>query len=320
MAMRALVWGSLAAHVFSLSVHEKGLPGALKSVGSFTQHGQSLTLRMPKQNVPNADEYQCALFDFKSDVGLLSYKPLPSSETKVHHMTLHLCDARIRDAMKPGKRGVCPDFNYYFCKIFAGFEHMGSATAHPSTTRWGENMGVNVGPDSPFQVAVLEVHNNAPLQHDDSGFELGLSKGKLQKQIVQDVMDCSPNAGGPLPPGQKAFNVSCSHEWTAGESAEVVMVHFHFHSLGTKLSWWIKHADGSIQTPTAQYRLGVSKTQHLAQPIKLKTGAVIHLQCTYDTTNKTRPTAFGMRASDEMCNLFYTYYSDNGKLVLAAGR
>ena len=83
-------------------------------------------------------------------------------------------------------------------------------------------------------------------------------------------MDCSPNAGGPLPPGQKAFNVSCSHEWTAGESAEVVMVHFHIHSLGTKLSWWIKHADGSIQTPTAQYRLGVSKTQHLAQPIKLK--------------------------------------------------
>ena len=52
----------------------------------------------------------------------------------------------------------------------------------------------------------------------------------------------------------------------------------------------------------------------------LQTGAVIHLQCTYDTTNKTRPTAFGMRASDEMCNLFYTYYSDNGKLVLAAGR
>jgi hypothetical protein len=297
-----------------ISSHKNAFDGAN---GEFQQEGEKMTLKMPVANIAEANEYQCTLFEFPHDVGLLSFKALPSSKTKVHHMTLHLCDASIGTVMKPGKRTPCGDkMQGKYCKVFAGFEHMSSGAAETPTFKFGEGMGVNVGPKSKLQVGVLEVHNNAPLKQDDSGFQVEFSRGVLQKQIVQDVMSCD-NDDVPIPPHKKAYNVSCvGKRWTSHDSGFISMVHFHFHGLGTNITWWIKHADGRIETPAAQYQLGAPKTVVLTQPVELEPSASVHLQCTYDTSRKKESTYFGMSATDEMCNIFFAYYTTDGKLAL----
>ena len=39
------------------------------------------------------------------------------------------------------------------------------------------------------------------------------------------------------------------------------------------------------------------------------------IECEYDTTHKQTPTKFGPSSDDEMCNIFFAYYSDNGQLL-----
>ena len=39
------------------------------------------------------------------------------------------------------------------------------------------------------------------------------------------------------------------------------------------------------------------------------------IECEYDTTHKKTPTKFGPSSDDEMCNIFFAYYSDSGKLL-----
>jgi hypothetical protein len=39
------------------------------------------------------------------------------------------------------------------------------------------------------------------------------------------------------------------------------------------------------------------------------------IECEYDTTHKQTSTKFGPSSDDEMCNIFFAYYSDNGQLL-----
>merc|ERR1711907_526626 len=154
--------------------------------------------------------------------------------------------------------------------------------------------GVNVGPSTENKYAVLQVHNNAPLVADDSGFRLRFVRAKLPKQVEQGLVDCANIFSSPIPAHTPSYSVKCAKQWDS-KAIMITLLHFHFHSLGSAISWKIRRADGSIFLPVNQYSKGATKTVFIVDtPIRLEKGDTIHVECTYDTSHKSTPTEFGM--------------------------
>jgi hypothetical protein len=66
----------------------------------------------------------------------------------------------------------------------------------------------------------------------------------LALQITQDRLAC-PDDGILIPPLTPSFKFGCvGYDWTAAEDAHVVLLHFHFHGLGKRISYAVQHADG----------------------------------------------------------------------------
>merc|ERR1711871_299086 len=295
--MPRLVFLMLLATAFSLPFER-----TTKIGGAFSDKGEaSMTVKMPLSNVPYENQYRCSGHKLTEDAGILSFTPLPSDKQRVHHMTIYFCPTEVVDPAL-GVVG-CPKDLRARCKMFGGYEHMG-ATAEVGTVRFGPDTGVNVGPSAHLKYAVLEVHNNLPLELDESGFRLQYTHGHLAKQVVQGLVDCGSS---PIPGSMQEYNVSCTLPWHA-KTASIVMLHFHFHSLGSQISWSIEHANGSVVEPSMQYKLGDAKTQLVGTPIQIHSGDKIHLTCTYNTSAKASATAIGPSSTDEMCNLFFAYY------------
>jgi len=214
--------------------------------------------------------------------------------------------------------------------MVAGYEHM-DAMSKNHRISFPDGTGIAIGAQSPYKYAVIEVHNNMPIKQDASGFRLEYSPGTPPKQITQDRLSC-PDEGQLIPPLRPSFKFGCvGYDWTAAEDAHVVLLHFHFHGLGKQISYAVQHADGS-KTPGAVWfvaggkdadavgtNIGAGVTHHktvtLETPLTLKHGDKMLIECEYDTTHKKTPTKFGPSSDDEMCNIFFAYYSDSGKLL-----
>merc|ERR1711988_1921344 len=194
---------TLVTLVFSVPI-----PHSETQVNFSPNSTETLVVKMPLSDVPRANEYRCATQKLVEDVGILSFIALPSDYAKVHHMSLYFCPAAMTD-----QPGGCPAGLSDRCKLFGGFEHMGANVATKSRPiSFGPGTGVNVGPSTENKYAVLQVHNNAPLVGDESGFELHYTHARLPRQVEQAFVSCG-TAETPIPAGKAAFRVACSHTW-----------------------------------------------------------------------------------------------------------
>ena len=112
------------------------------------------------------------------------------------------------------------------------------------------------------------------------------------------------NFGINTPAGQTAsFQAEC----TVSRDVMLYKLTRHTHRWGTDFNVWYAGGpnDGELVFTTASYE----DTQHLFdQPIEVKAGEGFRFECNY-TNTESYPLVFGLKASDEMCILFGTYWT-----------
>jgi Copper type II ascorbate-dependent monooxygenase, C-terminal domain len=118
-------------------------------------------------------------------------------------------------------------------------------------------------------------------------------------------------AGLFVPQGETAsFNLECRME-------QDVMVHKltrHTHQWGTDFPVYFAggERDGELIYTSPNYE----EPDHVfEQPVLVKAGEGFRFQCNYDNTDGDHDLTFGENATDEMCILFATIYSPDGREV-----
>ena len=314
----------------------------------------SLTLQIPTEKVDKIDQYRCGGVDISNlSLSVTGWKPLPTYPEKTHHMTMYFCDNvgnTAKTAMGLKKTWIC-DTPQKICdtdtesgEFGPGYENMASEklkTVPPIS--FPKNTILPLGKDTKRKYAVIQVHNNAPLEKDSSGFELMLRNKQEQDQdqiqdeqlffqITWDVTTTPTDVPifqkqirqglkPGIPPNKLDFTVQ--QNWIVSTKNHqdgpftVFMVHLHYHSLGIKSTLELKRKNEKEWIVLAQ-RIGKeSASKYLLPVVEIHGGDTLRQTVEWDSSHRDVHTPFGMDAFDnEMGQAFLLCYGKKNRQVL----
>ena len=210
-----------------------------------------MMLQLPLEKVENIDEYRCAGFDLRNtSLNVVGWSARPTESAKVHHMTMYLCpNLGEKEAalilQDGGKTWRCED-SAAICgpqaektmEFGPGFENMAGEMKTPADMFFPDNSVLPMGMKTNRQFAVIQVHNNAPIDADQSGFQLMLSPNPSpnRNQFFQMGWDLVNEEINGIPPLNPHYQIV--KKWTVptekGRSGPFTIfgAHLHFHSIG----------------------------------------------------------------------------------------
>lgn len=241
----------------------------------------------------------------------------PTDSVRVHHMKLQL---RIsHDACKQMYPGSGLERHRCVHGV-TGYDAVAVRGCRGPMLTWGANLGINVGPETPFDAWIIEIHNNAELLLDRSGFELAVNYTTRATEIIKDVGSTGV-AKFSLEPNSAYTRTPMSEPWRVPFPVRLKVIHGHFHRWGTAqvfflnglaIGSWTSNASMEWCTPE-RGTPGADDTERVDdamlflsenKPIWLNRGDNLTTACEYDTRGANRAIAQGKTAEDEMCNMF----------------
>ncbi|KAF0309318.1 DBH-like monooxygenase protein 1 [Amphibalanus amphitrite] len=120
-----------------------------------------------------------------------------------------------------------------------------------------------------------------------------------------------------VPPGQTDYVVnglchsSCTRQWLPAGGVRVYSVLLHSHLAGAQMRLRHVAANGTELAPIAEetaYAFNYQQTRSLQQPVLVRPGDQLLVECVYDTQHRRNVTFGGLSAENEMCLAFVSYY------------
>ncbi|CAE7471897.1 moxd2 [Symbiodinium sp. CCMP2456] len=272
--------------------------------------------------------YICGIFDLAEALpaGLLTtskhhaakFAPVlsPASKEFVHHMILFECADQ-----------VAVDNNFTHNHVIANCERMVRGC---QTSKWpwavgGEdlvlpdNVGVPIGNGARWYALQVHYYNPSlvPNVSDSSGVHVALAPSLRthDAETFGIVGGASPMQRDPLPPAQAEVSIpsavvpaQCTNQWNADEITVLGVMH-HAHLVGKKLAIHVSRNGEYIGEMRREKVYDFNHQSLESSSIKmLKKGDELTLTCSYDTSSRTEPTAFGDFTQDEMCLAYFLHY------------
>merc|ERR1712070_441579 len=108
-----------------------------------------------------------------------------------------------------------------------------------------DGVGVIIGQKTQLRYAVLQVHNNRPLRHENTRFELTVKVGVKEPNRVM-ITQMMPWAFS-IPPRRKKYRVTVDSSTYRGKvPLDLWAVHSHFHEIGTSVHFKISRGDKTV--------------------------------------------------------------------------
>jgi hypothetical protein len=184
--------------------------------------------------------------------------------------------------------------------------------------RYPEGLGVRVPAGAVF---VAEMHYFQPdgVATDRTSLRLQLSEQVERRGalLLADGLVDTLFAGDPyvLPPGQESIPFS----WTATfedflwglpgnpseppESLEVYGIFPHMHETGASLSArFVSGEESRCAADIPRWNFEWQTVYFYREPLHVQAGETLHVDCAFDTRNRTEPTLAGFSTQDEMCS------------------
>lgn len=172
------------------------------------------------------------------------------------------------------------------------------------------DVAFRIGKSSKILSLVMQVHYashqepDQPLDH--SGLTLYTTKEKQKYSAGIFLLD---SYSGTIPANKPAHSVDMSCRVNIPGSIYPFAFRTHAHSLGVVISGykfngtWTLIGKGNPQWPQAFYPV--------KKFIEVKKNDVLVGRCVYNSMGQTERTVMGAKHTDEMCNFYMMYYSDN---------
>jgi hypothetical protein len=287
-----------------------GTPSALLDPGADYHPNDLLT-----------DDYHCTLIDpaLTQAQDLIGFNIKPGSMATVHHVILFsvakdkVAAVQAKDAAETGAGWTC----------FGGTGVDGT----PTIGGWVPGTGITAFPaptgihlEAGTQI-VMQIHYNLlTTKHvmDRTKADLFYAKTPILA-IDRAAITAVANTTFLVPAGTKSQTVKADLPIKGNFDLWGVLPHMHVH--GVAINVHVKHADGSsacgVDIPAWNFHW--QQLYYYKQPVKVKDGDTIHLECTYDNTQAKQPVINGVQAAptplrwgekttDEMC-LNYLYFT-----------
>jgi hypothetical protein len=280
----------------------------------------SLSLQPVDAYVPNRerpDDYHCFLLpqDFEADTFVVATSVEPGVRAMAHHALLfqippeQLGSIEALDDAEPGEGYTCFGGPGGSVSKTLGAWVPGSV---PTVTPEGSAMVVSKG-----SRLVLQMHYNTvslptdePAPADRSSVALWtMAPGTAPQQRVESLpfahLGISIEAGDPASKQQRVFTIPAD--------GELVAIAPHMHRLGTEIRVSLLGPGGPqclVEIP--RWDFNWQQQYGLVEPLTVKRGDKIQLDCTYDNSKEHQPVVNGVRqdprkvtwgegTSDEMC-------------------
>jgi hypothetical protein len=267
------------------------------------------------------DDYHCTLIDpaMAQAQDLVGFNIKPGSTATVHHVILFsvpqakVAAVQAKDAAEAGAGWTCfGGTGVDGTQTIGGWVPGSGMTAFPTPT------GIHL--DAGTQI-VMQIHYNLlTTKHvmDRTLVDLFYAKTPIPA-LSRAAISAVLNTTFLVPAGTKSQTVTADLPIKGNYDLWGVLPHMHVH--GVKINVNVQHADASkscaIDIPGWNFHW--QQFYYYNQPMKVRNGDTIHLECTYDNSpanqpiinNVQQPPAplrWGEKTTDEMC-LNYLYFT-----------
>lgn len=264
-------------------------------------HAQRVELRMPGVRITKEDQYTCWAYPITQEQYILQYEAL-SDASIAHHILVYGCKLPYNTTSTWECGSLCA----------AGESKILFAWAkNAPPTRLPAGVGYHVGGSTDVNYIVLQVHyiGSTPeaAYADRSGIAVLLDTNKPRYSAGVMLM---VSGSGFIPPGLPKVSINVSCAYSGATPINVFAYRTHAHTMSTVVSGykrgpngnWELLAKGNPQWPQAFYPMD---SVHIVAP-----GDHLVAQCSYNSTGMTRTVYMGATHTDEMCNLYMMYYTD----------
>lgn len=279
-----------------------------------------LSATMDNITIPHNTYYHCKVMklknlDLKNPYHIYQIEPVVEHPDIVHHMLLYRCPSFVKEPYdKPCYIGHAGDACF---KVVAAWAVGGGVFELP------EDMGIPVGGADSDTFYRLEIHYNNP---NNEGGRTDSSGLRLHYTVQPRKYDVGILTTGVLPHAYLDYNIppKATQFHTYGvcnttlfsqfmnpvPELQVFAVLLHTHLAGRKVR--VGHyRNGELIDFLAlndKYNFELQQTVSLGNTKTIKQGDEIAVECTYNTTNRTKVTRMGLATTDEMCLAFLYYY------------
>lgn len=269
-----------------------------------------------------ADDYRCFIMnddlEAESTRYVTDFEVVPGDQRVVHHVVVYQArdqagtdQAQALDAADEAMGYSCfGGAGVRSARMLMNWAPGSGVVHHPAGT------GVPIEPGQPL---IMQVHYNLA---QGSLPDLTRILMKIEAEVPYPMTPWFYSDGMlDLPPGQEVEKVvSIPFEQVRtflGETGTgpmtIMGVRAHMHTLGTKMTierTALESGETACLANIPRYNFHWQRSYFLKQPVPLMPGDTMRVSCTYDTSSRTTPTAWGEGTQDEMC--LATVYTVDG--------
>lgn len=260
-----------------------------------------LTLTMPEPYTPDDtldDIYRCFILDpgLTEDAFVVGFELRLGQPEMVHHLTLYALDseedetdAAALDAADPGPGYTCFGDSLVSSRWLVGAGGSDRGRLLPA----GTGLRMSAGRKTVLQMHYNRAHGTFP---DQTAIDLQLAASVPHEAFIHRVED--PDLE--LPPGEPAVVETDIEE--VDEDFTLWGVWPHMHDLGTQLRVTANRPGGErCLAQVDDYQFHWQQFSFYEQPVRVRAGDTLRIDCTYDTTSRDTTTSWGFGTADEMC-------------------
>jgi len=272
-----------------------------------TQDGRKVTIHMPGVKTEQDNDYMCVVEDIPDadkDTWITAFYP-EANERIINHMILYGCKDKLNTTTKSkpwkcNKMEVCEQPQELFAWV-----RMTPSTELP------KGVGFKIGKSMDISYMVLQVHYQRKAEVEDkSGFSFTVTdeKQKYRGGILQMI---SGMGSFKIPPNTPETDVGLNCVINTPVDITLFAAAVHTHKLGRAVAGYKVDQQNAKMTPI---HISDPRWPQSYYPLKqntvIKPRDLVATVCVYDSTGVDHETVVGPSENDEMCYMYYIYYTD----------
>ncbi|MBI3072240.1 MAG: monooxygenase [Deltaproteobacteria bacterium] len=250
---------------------------------------------------PNAaldDDYRCFVVDpaFATDRFLTGVQVRPGATAIVHHVIVYAPQNASAEAqaVRLDSREAGPGYTCFGGPRISGLPVAGWAPGMPAT-RYPDGTGIRLAQGRKL---IIQVHYNtkAGVTPDRTRFDMQLADSVDKEAYMIPAGDYEMV----LAPGQASVSTTVQTPAPLGFTLHGIIP--HMHRLGRKLR--VERVRAGVTAcviDVPRWDFDWQLFYFYSQPIRMESGDVLRLTCTFDTSSRTEPVRWGEGTEDEMC-------------------
>ena len=254
------------------------------------------------------DDYRCFVIDpgFEEDTFVTGYEVVPGDPQIVHHVIIYYLREEEQEA-ELDALDAADEGPGYTCFGSSGLAAPPAVLWAPGigATRFPEGTGIRIPAN---RRVVMQVHYNVA-----GGGGLDRTTVKLETDPDADVEAFwFPVADWDMEVPARTENAMTSAvepmDWSPSGRLRIYGAAPHMHTLGRQMTVELERADGTPEclAHLPRWDFNWQRAYWYTTPITVRNGDSLRISCSYDTTTRSEPVAWGDGTQDEMClNFFY---------------